>query len=335
MPRTSTSRPRVSRGTDMSGSAGRHAERAITSTPPLTPPRSKTAAASSPSEWRRGSRRGAGRHPRRAPSTPCRPCAGPWPGPRARPCSDGLDVCDRDEVADQVLAWIDALGAGHLAPPQPPAGGAASGGAEASGPQPRSRPRLAEVLARLRDRRARHVVATLLAAGIQVPIAAGAWLLVLLAAHPHARPRPRPCWCGRRLRVAPPTWVTARVTTAPVELGRPRRCRQGRSCWSARCSWAASADLVPDDPGPRPTSDPNGGAATTSRPEPGCPSAPAHTPAPDAPSGFALLRDLADVGAASIELTLARAGHNRPEPRDPRRSPRARRLLAPPTTMTP
>jgi cytochrome P450 len=62
-----------------------------------------------------------------------------------------------------------------------------------------------------------HVVATMLAAGIQVPIAAGAWLLVHLAGHPGTDIDPtNVVW--ETLRVSPPTWVTARVTTRPVDV---------------------------------------------------------------------------------------------------------------------
>lgn len=118
----------------------------------------------------------------------------------------------RDLVADRVLAWIDSL-APIISPARPP--------------RRWSRARRAE-------RAARHAVedsiaaipgldvapqqwAVLLAAGIQVPIAAGAWLLSWAAAHPLGDADPaHVAW--ETLRLTPPTWITARIATEDVEL---------------------------------------------------------------------------------------------------------------------
>jgi len=129
---------------------------------------------------------------------------------------EGLDEETRDEVADKVLAWIDAL-APVISSPRAPGRW--------------SRVRRGERRARLDLEasltRALHVldigetapvVANMLAAGVQVPIAAGAWLLVFLAAHPDQKSDPdHAVW--ETLRLTPPTWVTARVTTVPLEVG--------------------------------------------------------------------------------------------------------------------
>ncbi len=57
----------------------------------------------------------------------------------------------------------------------------------------------------------------MLAAGIQVPIAAGSWLLVWLAAHPSGDVDPvHATW--EALRLTPPTWLTARVATRDCEI---------------------------------------------------------------------------------------------------------------------
>lgn len=71
-------------------------------------------------------------------------------------------------------------------------------------------------------------VATVLAAGVQVPVAAGAWLLVKLAENPSVADslRDRPdlargaAW--ETVRLSPPTWITARITREPVTLGDAR-----------------------------------------------------------------------------------------------------------------
>ncbi len=129
-----------------------------------------------------------------------------------------LSKSDRDRVADLVLAWIDALGP-IIASPSSPG---------------RWR-RIRRVETRARD--ALHAalvdvgcdapaaVGTLLAAGIQVPIAAGSWLLVKLAedhdmaAEVRLRPALARAVAWETVRLCPPTWITARITAADVHLG--------------------------------------------------------------------------------------------------------------------
>lgn len=128
-----------------------------------------------------------------------------------------LDDAHRDAVADHVLAWIDALGpviAAHRRPRR------------------WSRIRRTELDTRVAledvlddaivslpgEKRTAQQVATMLAAGIQVPIAAGSFLLAWLAQHPVPAADPvHVVW--ETLRLTPPTWLTARVTTRQVELG--------------------------------------------------------------------------------------------------------------------
>ncbi|WP_396954397.1 cytochrome P450 [Nocardioides pantholopis] len=68
-------------------------------------------------------------------------------------------------------------------------------------------------------------MATALAAGTQVPIAAGAWCLALLGSRPdlHAAvgdPQWATAFVWEVLRLVPPTWVLPRVSTRRVRLGR-------------------------------------------------------------------------------------------------------------------
>lgn len=122
-----------------------------------------------------------------------------------------LETAQRDRVADLVLAWVDALGP-VIAADRPP--------------HRWSRPRRAERRARtdleqaLRDLHVDSpgVSAVELAAGVQVPVAAGAWLLVLLGEHPDADRSDPVAVAWEVLRLRPPTWVTARMSTREVAL---------------------------------------------------------------------------------------------------------------------
>ncbi|MBF4160123.1 cytochrome P450 [Nocardioides acrostichi] len=129
----------------------------------------------------------------------------------------------RDELADLTLAWIDALGP-VIASSRPP-------GRWSRLRRRESRARLAVegALAAHVDpagdpRRRPPVLAASLAAGVQVPIAAGAWLLVLLAKHrpvaQGAEVVPGLVW--ETLRLRPPTWILPRVTTGEIDLGGER-----------------------------------------------------------------------------------------------------------------
>lgn len=125
-----------------------------------------------------------------------------------------LNPDQRDRVADLVLAWVDALGP-VIAAARPP-----HRWSRGRREERRARTVLEAALAELHvDSPA--VSAVELAAGVQVPIAAGAWLLVLLAQHPEAAEAAREepaavAWEVLRLR--PPTWVTARMTTREAQL---------------------------------------------------------------------------------------------------------------------
>jgi hypothetical protein len=128
------------------------------------------------------------------------------------------DLASRNEIAGLVLAWIDSLA--------PIIGAARS-------PRRWSRSRrgeqralrtLVDTLTRLGcdDAAAR---ATTLAAGIQVPIAAGAWCLTQLACRPDLRRRLRDDpgvalpYVWEILRLYPPTWVLPRISTRDYVLG--------------------------------------------------------------------------------------------------------------------
>jgi cytochrome P450 len=156
----------------------------------------------------------------------------------------GLADGRRDEVADLVLAWIDAL-APVIASPRAPRRWSRTRRHEH-----RTRIALEDALAEVLDDCAiddgPHVVATMLAAGIQVPIAAGAWLLVHLAARSSEVVDPDAAvW--ETLRVSPPTWVTARVTTRPVEVS-GQSLPRGALVMVSPLLLGRLPDLAPDSP---------------------------------------------------------------------------------------
>jgi hypothetical protein len=128
------------------------------------------------------------------------------------------DLASRDEVAGLVLAWIDALAPIISA---------------ARSPRRWSQPRRAERHARralvntltrigCADAPAR---ATSLAAGVQVPIAAGAWCLTQLACRPELcrrlcdDPDVALPFVWEILRLYPPTWLLPRISTREYVLG--------------------------------------------------------------------------------------------------------------------
>jgi hypothetical protein len=144
--------------------------------------------------------------------------------PVARSTTDAvlgpLATVDRDRVADLVLAWVDALGP-VISADRPPARWS-----RARREESRARRALEGALADLHVARP-PTAAVELAAGVQVPIAAGAWLLVLLAEHPAeaATAREHDLATGvvwEVLRLRPPTWVSARLSTREVAVGEGR-----------------------------------------------------------------------------------------------------------------
>ncbi|UUZ61571.1 cytochrome P450 [Nocardioides sp. B-3] len=133
-------------------------------------------------------------------------------------CSAVLDLDGkaRDLIADRVLARIDALAPVISSRHSPRPWSRARRG------ERRARAALEESLADLLAARDTDdtppVIGNLLAAGIQCRSRRGAWLLVFPATHPDRGVDPdHAAW--ESLRMAPPTRVTARVTTAAVSLG--------------------------------------------------------------------------------------------------------------------
>ncbi len=156
---------------------------------------------------------------RRRSTTPCSSCAGRWHVPRWLPAPPGLDDGDRNEVADAVLGLGRRPWAGDLRTP--------TAAPLVTRPSRRGRgpAGLESLLGRLGDP-APARTATVLAAGTQVPIAAGAWLLVALAERP-ALQQQLASGVSRAesvvwevLRLTPPTWVTARVAAVRRRPGR-------------------------------------------------------------------------------------------------------------------
>ena len=85
----------------------------------------------------------------------------------------------------------------------------------------------------------------MLAAGIQVPIAAGAFLLAWLGQHPTVDADPYDVvW--ETLRLTPPTWITARITTREVQLDETV-IPAGRVVFVSPLLLGRSRDLVPGD----------------------------------------------------------------------------------------
>ncbi|MDR7252032.1 cytochrome P450 [Nocardioides sp. BE266] len=154
---------------------------------------------------------------------------------------DDASTDQREAVGDAVLAWIDAL---------------APVIAAARAPHRWSRVRRVERDARLRlEAILEHVdglpgtpqqAATMLAAGIQVPIAAGSWLLAWLGDQPTHDVDPiHAVW--ETLRLTPPTWITARLTTTDVELD-GRLVPSGSVVLVSPLLLGRLPELVPGDP---------------------------------------------------------------------------------------
>jgi hypothetical protein len=128
------------------------------------------------------------------------------------------DDATRNLLAGLVLAWIDAL-APIIGAARSPRRWSRSRRAEQSALRT-----LVDTLTRLGcdDASAR---ATTLAAGIQVPIAAGAWCLTQLACRPdlrqqlHDDPDVALPYVWEILRLYPPTWLLPRISTREYVLG--------------------------------------------------------------------------------------------------------------------
>ncbi|SEB72297.1 Cytochrome P450 [Nocardioides exalbidus] len=123
-----------------------------------------------------------------------------------------VDESQRDRIGDLALAWIDALGP-VIAARRPPRRWSRTRRTEEA-----ARTALEVALDALPGRvQPAGELAALLAAGIQVPIAAGAFLIAWLAGAdvPDADPT-HVVW--ETLRLTPPTWITARVATGEVDV---------------------------------------------------------------------------------------------------------------------
>nr|WP_253942059.1 cytochrome P450 [Nocardioides sp. zg-1230] len=95
----------------------------------------------------------------------------------------------------------------------------------------------------------------MLAAGIQVPIAAGAFLLAWIAQHDSVDVDPADAvW--ETLRLTPPTWITARITTREVELA-GTTIPPGRVVFVSPLLLGRSSDLVPGETETLPRFDPD------------------------------------------------------------------------------
>jgi hypothetical protein len=162
-----------------------------------------------------------------------------------------LSMSARNEVGDLALDWIDALGP-IIAAHRPP------------GRWRRIRRRENAARIRLEDRVAAlpelgqtpQQVATMLAAGIQVPIAAGAFLLAWLGdQRPVHDPDPvHVVW--ETLRLTPPSWIAARVTTRRTEIG-GATIPAGRVVFASPLLLGRMPELVPGDPAQLTSFDPS------------------------------------------------------------------------------
>ena len=147
----------------------------------------------------------------------------------------------RNVIADRVLGWIDSLGP-VIAARRPPTRWSRSRRAERV-----ARHALEEALGAVPGLSGTPAqVATLLAAGIQVPIAAGAWLLAFLADHPTGKVDPlHAVW--ETVRLTPPTWMTARITTTNVEID-GARVPAGHVVMVSPLLLGRRPELVPGEP---------------------------------------------------------------------------------------
>ena len=152
------------------------------------------------------------------------------------------DVGTRDRVADLTLGWIDALAPGHLRPPaagtlEPcppsPSGTRASPSTTPCPPSPGSRrlpsrwPRCSPLASRCRSRRARGCSP---------------------GSPPHTSDSVDPVHAvWETLRLTPPTWITARITTEPVDLG-GTEVPAGRVVLVSPLLLGRLTELVPGDP---------------------------------------------------------------------------------------
>jgi cytochrome P450 len=202
----------------------------------------------------------------------------------------------RDAVADAILRWIDALGP-VIAARRPPGRFSRTRRAERI-----ARQALEDTLGQLTEsHRPTSEVATFLAAGVQVPIAAGAWLLALLADHCTGVVDPvHAVW--ETLRLTPPTWITARIATRDVTLG-DAQVPGGSVVMVSPLLLGRREDLVPGVPGSIVNFDPDRWDDAVQRPGAWLPFGAGPHACPGRTLGLALLVEVARWGVAH-ELTL-------------------------------
>ncbi|WP_374457853.1 cytochrome P450 [Nocardioides sp.] len=162
----------------------------------------------------------------------------------------GASEAQRDLVAAGVLAWIDAL-APVISAARPPRRWSRARRAERE-----ARHGLEDALAQVDGLPGTpQQAATMLAAGIQVPIAAGSWLLAWLGSHQTYDVDPaHAAW--ETLRLTPPTWITARLTTTDVDLD-GQRVPAGAVVLVSPLLLGRLGDLVPGDADGLPGFDPH------------------------------------------------------------------------------
>jgi cytochrome P450 len=210
-----------------------------------------------------------------------------------------LDETRRDRVADLTLAWIDALApviAGRRAPRR---------WSRTRRVEHRARIDLEEALAGVLEDCGiddiPSVVATMLAAGIQVPIAAGAWLLVHVANY-DGQPADAEHVAWETLRLTPPTWVTARVTTTATTLAK-QAVPAGELVLASPLLLGRLPELAPETPTGLADFCPERWRRDDVRPGAWLPFGAGAHACPGRTLGFALLRDLA-AWAGQHELAL-------------------------------
>lgn len=129
-----------------------------------------------------------------------------------------VDEEPRARIADLVLCWVDSL---------KPIIAARRAPSPLSAARRNERHARRRLFAALREAGCPEPgrIATGLAAGVQVPVAAGAWCLAVLAAQPGLQQELRTGedltlpFVWEILRLYPPTWLIARITTRSVTLG--------------------------------------------------------------------------------------------------------------------
>jgi hypothetical protein len=171
-----------------------------------------------------------------------------------------VDTDTRNALGNLVLNWVDAL-APIIAARRPPARWRRIRRDEHD-----SRVALEDRLAALSHlEQTPQQVATMLAAGVQVPIAAGAFLLAWMADHRPATETDPVHAVWESLRLTPPSWITARVTTRRVELG-GATIPAGRIVFASPLLLGRFSELVPGDPATIAAFDPDRWSRSDRRP---------------------------------------------------------------------